>query len=146
MTAARTSFLPGRPTDPRPGSRGGGGVGLGFSLLEVLVATVILATGIAIVTGALATNQVTGARARRQSTAYDLAADVLDRAAAGELKDRTEGERTEGPVAFGWRLEWVADDAPLRRLRCVVSWADRGADRQVALERNVLAGATEGGP
>jgi len=115
-----------------------------FSLLEVLVATVILAAGIAIVAGALATNQVTAARAGRQVAAYDLAADLLDRAAAGELADRTEGEEHAAATVFRWRLEESDDDA-LRTLRCVVGWSDRGTEREVAMERSVLPAPEEDG-
>ncbi len=127
----------------------------GFSLLEVLVAAVILAGAMAAIIGSISSGQLAAAQMDRQARACNVAADLLSRAAAGEFGSfPRSGRQQHRGVTYQWRIEsieqtWHADGdmeppealagAPsqgdLRRLRCTVTWSARGGTRSMTLER-----------
>lgn len=121
----------------------------GFSLLEMMVAVAIL--GISL--GALyqAAGGATRTVAIDEKTAYavELARSLLANYAMVPL----EGVEESGETSGGF--EWSVNSAPiefdeesplaaglLQQINVVVSWADGGRDRQIALE-SVVAGVEE---
>jgi len=115
---------------PRPG---------GFSLLEILAATVVLAGALVIVLESVASGQSATARLQRQMAAHSLAGDVLDRAAAGESDPLPQQGRTN---MHGTEFRWAVTDSParragLRQLTCLVRWQCQGQEQSVALYRLV---------
>jgi hypothetical protein len=110
----------------------------------MLVAAVVLAVGLVIVTESISTGLTAAARTERRLVARRLAADRLNRAAAedGPALPRQGQTRFTG-VAYSWRvLEGPPRDG-LRHLLCTVRWRTRGRQRTVTLERVVPAAPQE---
>jgi hypothetical protein len=112
----------------------------------VLVASVVLAAGVAVVLESLGTVTAGGSRVRRRVLAERMCADALRRYAhlpPGQV--RTAFTEVVGGVSYRVEIETEpADAANLRRARCRVSWYDRGREMQVELARRVLRAETPG--
>jgi type II secretory pathway pseudopilin PulG len=114
-------------------------IGSAFSLLELLVASVILAAGLVVVLQGISLGVRSSASSGTKATAYRLADDRLHRAAVGELAGGDSGQyHADGGSPLEWRLESGAYDRGCRRLRCVVTWRATGRERQVELSRLIL--------
>lgn len=139
-TRERPSTVPARPR--RSGLPGR----TGFSLLEMLVASVVLAVGLVIVTESISSGLTASTRVDRQLFAGQLAADRLNRAAAGEYSALPqEGKSPLGGVEYHWRLQERRHEGGLRSLLCSVRWTSRGRQQTVTLGRQLPAGQ-EGEP
>jgi len=109
-----------------------------FSLLEVLLASVILGGAVVVILSALSTGQVAVSQLDRSDQAQALAGELLGRAAAGELDGGAGGERLLRGVRYRWTLQVEGGQRPgLDRLRCRVAWRERGQDQTLSLERAV---------
>lgn len=113
----------------------------GFSLLEMLVASVVLAVGLVIVTETISSGLGASTRVERELLAGRLAADRLNRAAAGEYSALPqEGKSRFGGVEYRWRLQEGRHEGGLRSLLCSVRWTSRGRQQIVTLDRQLPAG------
>lgn len=119
----RVSFLERRPS--RAGVQG-------FSLIEVLVAMTILATGILGVLSAFSLSGRTGNRAFRLEQAALLAERELELA-----MHLPSGQQpmtgSDGP--YTWQLAYASRPHDLAVVRIEVQWLDRGQTRSFELER-----------
>jgi len=115
-----------------------------FSLLELVVASVILAAGLVVVLESVSSGIEASGRTDREAIAHWMAADRLNRAAVGESSDLSaeHTERMRG-TEYRWRVEELTSGggANGRTLRCTVQWRVRDERREVVLERRVSAGA-----
>ena len=113
----------------------------GFSLLEMLGASVVLAVGLVIVTESVSSGLTASTRVDRQLFAGQLAADRLNRAAAGEYSALPqEGKNPLGGVEYHWRLQEGRHEGGLRSVLCSVRWTSRGRQQIVTLDRQLPAG------
>ncbi len=106
----------------------------GFSLLEVLIAGVILAAAMVVLLGSVSQSLSSGTEAGRHDEARQLAADQLNRAAAGDVPAPAAGVREVGGDTYTWRLD-RGSAAPGETIRCEVIWHHRGDERRISLER-----------
>jgi len=133
MDARSKSFLaggllPGATLKQRPA---------GFTLLEVIAATVVLAVGLAVVIESISLSLSGAAVVERSCTAHNLAADKLNRACAGDLPSLpNKGQEGLGGASYDWCIEETEEDAKgLRTVICTVSWKSRGQQRTVTVRR-----------
>jgi prepilin-type N-terminal cleavage/methylation domain-containing protein len=110
-----------------------------FSLLEMLVASVVLATGAVIamqcIVGSVATSNELGRRAHAQR----LAAAQLARVAGGDLKSLPAiGEVEQGGTTFEWRVDKQPRTSGVAQLTCQVQWPRRQSTRRFELQRLVI--------
>ena len=111
----------------------------GFSLLEMLVASAVLAVGLVIVTESISAGLTASTSVDRLFHAGQLAADRLNRAAAGEYATLPhEGKRRFEGVEYRWRLEEGDSQGGLRLVLCNVQWTSRGRRHMVTLGRRLL--------
>ncbi|MBS3734630.1 MAG: type II secretion system protein [Phycisphaerae bacterium] len=107
----------------------------GFSLLEVLVAAVILGGALVVILGSISGSLLAEGRAARLEGAYTVADDALNRAAAGAVGALPADRRRDlGGVTYQWRVERVTG-ADGEMLRCVVTWRQRNRRRRITLQR-----------
>ncbi len=110
----------------------------GFSLLELLVAAVVLAVGLVIVTESLSSGLTASAGVDRRLFAGQLAADRLSRAAAGEYPSfPQEGQSRQGGVEYHWELREGQRQGVLRSVLCSVAWVSRGRREMLTLSREL---------
>lgn len=110
----------------------------GFSLLELLVAAVVLAVGLVIVTESISAGLTAAARTERRLFAGQLAADRLNRAAAEESAALPqEGQSHFAGVAYHWQVQEARSQEGPRHLLCTVRWKSRGWQRTITLDRFV---------
>jgi len=110
----------------------------GFSLLEMLVAAVVLAVGLVIVTESISSGVSAAARTERRFFAGQLAADRLNRAASGEYAALPqEGETRAAGVRYRWEVEQAPWQGRIGLLRCTVRWESRGREQTATLSRFV---------
>ena len=109
----------------------------GFSLLEMMVAATVLAVGLVIVTECISSGLTAGARAERRLTASQLAADRLNRAAAGVAASAHASTVRIAGLDYHWEIRESTDAKSLRKLRCIVRWRSRGERRMVSLDRSL---------
>ncbi len=96
----------------------------GITLLEVLVAAVLLSAAAALISQSITGSMATAYRADRTARAAGIASDVFARLDAGELSvvDANEGE--EDPD-FYWTLDSeTGDQTDLRIVTVVVQWPE----------------------
>ncbi len=112
----------------------------GFTLMEALVASVVLATGLLLVLQAITSSVGASGRVSSQVEAHALAADQLAQAVAGALPALpAEGIEQRGPVLYEWRVERIGTEGRLDRLRAEVRWSRQGQDHAITLHRRALA-------
>jgi len=114
-----------------------------FSLLEMVVASVILAAGLVVVLESVSSGLEASGRTDREAIAHRIAADRLNRAAAGESPDLgAEHSLSRRGTEYRWHVEEIASSGGPggRALRCTVQWRARNERRRVVLERRVPAG------
>lgn len=104
----------------------------GFSLIEVLVAMAILATGILGVLSAFSLAGRTGDRAFRLEQAALLAERELE-LAMHQPSDQQPLTGSEPP--YTWRLEYMPRPHELTAVRIEVAWLGRGQAQTFELER-----------
>jgi len=128
-------------------TRGAPRTSSGFSLLEILVAAVVLSAALVIVLDSISSGQSASRRLGRKTAAQDLAADMLARAASGESAHLgREGRTRLDGTEYEWRIEQKPAQAGLLRLRCTVRWRVRGDPLAVRAERLVTAAADGASP
>ena len=93
----------GRWAGRTPSGRAGGGQPGGFTLLEVVIALLILTLGILGAVGILVLASATLGRAERLERAVALAEGVLD--SLGAVDAPGDGAASSGPAQVLWRLE-----------------------------------------
>jgi len=119
--------------------------GRGFSLLEMLLAAAVLAAALLIVMESISFALTAAARMDRDQIAYRIAADRLERAAAGEYPSLpAEGQSGLAGAEYRWRVQAGPEADGLRPLRCIVRWESLGRGRTVMLSRH-LPSRQEGG-
>ena len=117
----------------------------GFSLLEMLVASAVLAVGLVIVTESISSGLTVSTGVDRELFARQLAADRLNRAAAGEYAPLPRAGRvSSGGVQYYWRVQAGGQQRGLRSALCVIRWTTRGRRQTVTLSRQ-LPPSQEGG-
>lgn len=114
----------------------------GFTLLEVLVASVVLTLGVLLVLQSVTGAMGAAGRIERRSRAQWAAADVLAGVAAGEIAPGASGEEVRLGTDYRWRTETEPAGPGRRRLICEVTWMQAGAERSIRLAR---LQATRGG-
>ena len=112
-----------------------------FTLLEVILATVILVAALSVVTESLSMSMQGASETYRRQFARDLAADRLARACAGEIASLpSEGRQEHQGVEYRWRVESTSEPgADLRRIVCKVRWRARMQSHTTVVQRDVLA-------
>ncbi len=130
-----------QPITPRRTSRAGNATG-GFTLLEVIASTGILAVALVVVLNSISLSIRQASSTRRTAAAYELAAEKLHRTCAGEfLSLPVSGQNSSQGLPYRWRVEkQAADTEALDLLCCEVTWHSGGASRSIRLYRRVLAG------
>ncbi len=108
-----------------------------FTLLEVLVAGVVLTLGVILVLQGITGAMAASGRISRREQAQALAGDLLDRAGVGEIIASEIGVEVRAGVEYSWRMADAALDPPLIRMTCTVRWPKSGKRRSVQLERIV---------
>ena len=132
---------------PRPPCRPAAPPGAGaFTLLEVILATVILAGALLVVTESLSMSMQGASETYRRQYARDLAADKLARACAGEMPSLpSESRQAHRGVEYQWQVEAAGEPgAELRRITCKVRWEARKQSHTTVVQRDVLAGGPGG--
>jgi Tfp pilus assembly protein PilV len=110
-----------------------------FTLMEVLVAGVVLAAGVVIVLEAIASSLTAGASVSKEIEARSLATDQLSRAARGDLHSLpAEGTESLQGLGYRWSVRRAETDGRLETLVSRVEWSVRGQPRWVEVERLVL--------
>ncbi len=136
MTAAaarRPACLDGRHHRRRARPRGA------FTLIEVLIAAVVLTVGLAIALQSIGSALSASARTARRAGATALAADRLAIAAAADAATPDGGETREG-VTYRWEVETVAQGDGVDELTCTVTWRDAHGGGEVSLARRAWTG------
>ena len=143
--ASRTAGPLGSSPDRSParGTRGTRSRCPGFSLVELLVALVILSTAVVALVRVFTVSLAGSARAGDQTTASFLARQLVEEARAEtSLIAGTETGAFEGDLErFAWSREIqklagvprAGERSGLYRLDATVSWRDRGIERSVRL-------------
>jgi len=104
----------------------------------MLVAAVVLAVGLVIVTGSISAGATAATRSERRLLARQIAADRLNRAAAGEYPALpAEGQTAVAGVSYRWRVTEADSDGGLVTVICDVHWRARGRERKLMLSRVV---------
>jgi len=106
----------------------------------VIAAAVVLAVALAVVVESISLSLSSARRIWRQSAAYNLAADKLNRACAGQFSTMpAEGRDALNGASYHWRLQqqWGRSDG-LEHMACTVSWQGRGRQRSVTVQRRRL--------
>ena len=136
-TIATTETSARAPLLVRPSGRSVAGA---FTLLEVILATVILVTALSVVIESLSMSLQSASETYRRQYAQDLAADKLARACAGEMTALpSEGQQEHQGRGYQWHVERASDvgDRP-QRIACKVLWRGRGQSHTVVVQRCVL--------
>ncbi len=112
----------------------------GFTLLEVLVAGIVLAVGAVVVLETISSSLSAAGALHRRAAGREIAADLLSKAAAGAMADLPQtGEQWRDGIVYRWTVRLLpAGDGPLQRLSCTVEWVGRSAGRptrSVTLDR-----------
>ena len=109
----------------------------GFTLLEVITATVVLAVGLAVIMESISLSLSSAAVVERKCTAHNVAADKLTRACAGELSSLPRSGRDSlSGASYDWSVgETEENTEGLRAVTCTVSWNSRGQRRTIAIRR-----------
>ena len=108
----------------------------GFSLLEVLVAGVVLTVGVVLVMEGIAGGLAASWRISSRSEAQNLAAELLDRAAAGEIDPLPVSEdRRRGSVVYKCRLERSGQADAVDTIVCRLQWRSGGRTESLVLRR-----------
>ena len=110
----------------------------GFSLLETLVAALVLAAGLAVIIGCFAQQLSAISDARDYRNALRLAQRQLDLAAIrpGQKRQSGSGQGRDQFTGLFWKLDWLPQQRPgLNVAVCKVSWQARGNRREVSLKR-----------
>ena len=110
--------------------------GPAFTLIETLVASVVLAVGVVGLMGTFSVCVQAAARNRRGDQAATLARNLLELAAAAEAGRLGPDRRAAGP--FRWSLELSDKPADLLLASVVVEWTDGGVARSFRLEQLFL--------
>lgn len=119
----------------------------GFTLVEALVAFAILAVVIVALYESMGTGVSGLARAGRFDEAVLIAESRLAELEATKTLPAVENA-VEG-TEYRWRVEPIADETPeppelaastlkAQKIRLIVTWQDRGAKREIAVERLLL--------
>ena len=131
-----------RPAEPPPRTasarRSRAPAGAAFTLLEVLVAGVVLATGAVMVLEAITSTQAASSRAARRAAALHLAAGRTRPVRGGPdhrpaRRGRRHGRRGDLPLA----ARAGHAEEPLARVTCRVKWDLQAAAYPVSVERIV---------
>ena len=110
----------------------------GFSLLEMLVAAGVLAVALVIVMESISFALTAASRTDRDQTAYRIASDRLNRAAAGHGPVPPEqGQTTFAGVRYDWRVQPVSAESGMRSVQCAVRWLSGGRQQAIALDRRL---------
>ena len=118
----------------------------GFTLLEALLAGVILAAALSVILESLSLSSASAGRVLRESAARRIAGDRLHRFSAGEFDPRDASGRIDlDGTTYSWRIDRPRDENGLRRAACDVWWTDRGARVDLSVERLIAPGAGQGG-
>jgi len=113
----------------------------GFTLLEVLIAAVVLTTGLLLAFQGVTAGAAASRRSARRAAARSLAADILTLAAADAAAVPSSGsDRREG-VEYAWRLAWDTASPTASKAVCRVEWIDRGDTHSVSLSRLIFSRA-----
>ena len=117
----------------------------GFTLLEVLVASVVLTLGLILTLQSITAGLAAAGRTARLAEARAVAADMLNRAAAGAEPIPASGDETRGVIVYSWRLAWDSQIAHARQAVCRVEWDYRRRRQSLSLSR-LIAPDRQGGP
>lgn len=107
-----------------------------FTLMEVLVAAVVLGVGVVLVLEGVSGALSAGGAIDSEMEARGFAGDLLDRSAAGELAVPASGEQRIRGIPYRWQVDSLPQ-GPYDRVVARVSWQRRGRPRRVELERLV---------
>ncbi|MFW6146496.1 MAG: prepilin-type N-terminal cleavage/methylation domain-containing protein [Planctomycetota bacterium] len=113
-----------------------------FTLIEVLIAAVVLTAGLAIALQSIASGLSGSTRTARQAAATALAADRLAVAAAEDVVT-TAGSEIRGAMTYRWEVRTTPQGDGVDELTCTVEWRDARGGGQVTLSRRAWTG---GGP
>ena len=102
-----------------------------------MAAAVVLAVAMAAITESISSSLSAATRVRRETMAYDVAADRLHRAcAAAGPTMTTEGAQIRDGAEFRSRVKpELSDEDGLEHLSCTVSWTSVGEAPSVTLHR-----------
>jgi prepilin-type N-terminal cleavage/methylation domain-containing protein len=111
----------------------------GFTLMEVLLAAVILAVGLTAALESLRYGLSACRRAARKAHGHALGAEILNRATTGEIRSLpASDDRRIGGVVYTWRVRRGEQAEDIAQVVCEVKWAARGAADSLTLERWAL--------
>lgn len=108
----------------------------GFTLLEMLVASVVLATGAVVAMQCITASVAASVDLGYRSQAQRLAASQLARASAGDLPTLpATGQEQRGAITYDWRVEQRSVATGLRQLTCSVQWTRGEKTQRFQLQR-----------
>ena len=111
----------------------------GFTLMEVLVASVILGVGLTAALASLRGGLSVCRRAARRAQGHALGAEILNRATVGEIRSLpASDDRRIGGVVYTWRIHRGQQAEDVTQIVCEVAWAARGSADSLTLERWTL--------
>jgi len=111
----------------------------GFTLIEVLIAAVVLTTGLVIALQSMGSELSASTQAARRAAATALAADRLAVAAAEDVVT-AGGSEVRGSVTYLWQVRTTPQSDDVDDLTCTVEWRDARGRQEVALSRRVWVG------
>lgn len=107
----------------------------GFTLLEVLIAAVVLTAGLLLALEGITAGVAASTRSARRATGGDVAADILTLAAADVVAVPSAGAEDRDGSQYTWDLQWDSALGDASQATCRVEWIYRGRTHSTSLSR-----------
>jgi len=107
----------------------------GFTLLEALVAAVVLTVGLILALEGITAGLAASNRVSRRAAGIAVASEMLNRSAAGAVAVPSSGDASRDGAVYTWQVDWDAAPAAIPKLACRVEWTHRGRTHSIALSR-----------